>query len=66
MMEREAESLTTEGLVKPVPNIPPASNGIQRSAKDWFLKVARKVLPYTHAGLNMDLQIAIKEKYLSD
>jgi hypothetical protein len=65
-MEREAESLTTEGLVKPVPNIPPASNGIQRSAKDWFLKVARKVLPYTHAGLNMDLRFSVKEKRSSE
>jgi hypothetical protein len=41
MMEREAGSLATEGLVKLVPNIPPASNGNQRSAKGWFLKVAR-------------------------
>ncbi len=38
MMEREAESLTTEGLVKPVPKIPPASlpSGLPSKTVDYL------------------------------
>ena len=38
MMEREAELLTTEGLVKPVPKIPPASlpSGLPSKTVDYL------------------------------